>query len=321
MAANSKTSWNEILREIESRKGPDQVRRSYIKKLTAYTKRNSICYYSGWMQKASSGMPIHEFAITDIDKNGFMSAVHQLDPALGLDLVLHTPGGNIGATESIIDYLHSIFGTDIRVIVPQIAMSAGTLMALAAKSIIMGKQSSLGPTDPQLNGAAAGAILDSIIAAHADMVKNPTSAAVWQPILARYSPHLIIEARQAIQWSMDLATQWLRRGMFAGEIAKGGADAAAAEVAVKAIVTHLSTHNQTLSHDRHLSMDKAISLKLTILKLEDDQKLQDAVLAVHHANMITLAQTGCYKFVENQLGRGTFSQLHYAPSQIAKVVM
>jgi ClpP class serine protease len=67
--------------------------------------------------------------ITDEDKNGFMMAVHKLDRTKGLDLFLHTPGGSISSTQSIVDYLHKMFGKNIRAIVPQIAMSAGTMIA------------------------------------------------------------------------------------------------------------------------------------------------------------------------------------------------
>lgn len=52
--------------------------------------------------------------------NAFMNAVYQLDKDKGLDLILHTPGGDLAATESIVNYLHSVFGTDIRAIVPQL---------------------------------------------------------------------------------------------------------------------------------------------------------------------------------------------------------
>ena len=77
-----------------------------------------------------------------------MSVIHGLDKSKGLDLFLHTPGGDVGATESLIDYLHDSFGGDIRAIIPQIAMSGGTMIACSCKEIIMGKQSSLGPIDP-----------------------------------------------------------------------------------------------------------------------------------------------------------------------------
>jgi ClpP class serine protease len=72
----------------------------------------------------------------DADKEMFMTAVHKLDKGIGLDLIINTPGGDIAATESIIDYLYKMFGKDIVIFVPQIAMSAGTLMACAAKRYI-----------------------------------------------------------------------------------------------------------------------------------------------------------------------------------------
>ena len=45
------------------------------------------------------------------------------------------PGGNPTATEGIVKYLHSKFKDDIRVIVPQMSMSAGTMLACSAKTI------------------------------------------------------------------------------------------------------------------------------------------------------------------------------------------
>ena len=74
---------------------------------------------------------------------------------IGLDLVLHTPGGDPTAAEGIVNYLHAKFGRDVRVIVPQMAMFAGTMLACSARSILMGKQSCLGPIDPQYGGVPA----------------------------------------------------------------------------------------------------------------------------------------------------------------------
>jgi ClpP class serine protease len=299
-------SWSEILNEVQSARGPDPFRRKYLRSLHKLTGRNVISYCSGWLQKMSTGLPPAEFSINDNDKNGFMSSIYEMDKRKGLDLILHTPGGNIGATESIVAYLHSVFGTDIRVVVPQLSMSAGTLIALAAKSIVMGKQSSLGPIDPQINGAPAGAIIDGLRAAFIDMRKDPAAAMLWQPMLAKYSPHLVVEAQQAQKWAESLADAWLKKGMFAEELAK---DKEKTEKHVGEIVKYLSSHSQTLSHDRHVSADDASGLGLKIELLEKDQDLQDAVLRVHHCNMITFAQTNCYKFVENHEGRGTFNQM------------
>lgn len=77
-----------------------------------------------------------------------MTCIHGMDCSKGLDLVLHTPGDSPAAAEAIVNCLRAKFGNDIRVIVPQLAMSAGTMIACSAKQIIMGKQSSLGPIDP-----------------------------------------------------------------------------------------------------------------------------------------------------------------------------
>jgi ClpP class serine protease len=70
-----------------------------------------------------------------------MMAVHGLNRTLGLDLILHTPGGGIAATQSLVDYLRRMFGKDIRAIVPQIAMSAGTMMACACREIWLTRHS------------------------------------------------------------------------------------------------------------------------------------------------------------------------------------
>ena len=117
------------------------------------THRNAILYYSGWLQKEFlTRQGVMGFEVNDADKTGFMSAVHGLDRTRGVDLILHTPGGDLAATESIVDYLRSMFGTNIRAIVPQLAMSAGTMIALSCRAVVMGKHSSLGPFDPQMAG-------------------------------------------------------------------------------------------------------------------------------------------------------------------------
>src|SRR5262245_23118924 len=120
-------NWGDILNEVRaSGHTTDVIRRKYLKKLHETTKRNAIMYYSGWLQKntppGAASSPL-DFGINDTDKNGVMSVVHGLDRNAGLDLLLHTPGGDMSATESLIDYLRQMFGRNIRAIVPQIAMS------------------------------------------------------------------------------------------------------------------------------------------------------------------------------------------------------
>ncbi len=135
-------NWQGVLGEHLTRgSNYDIIRRRHLRRLARKTGRNTIAYYSGWLQKSGDGLPI---ALDDNDKNGFMNAVYRLNASRGLDLLLHTPGGSAAATESIVEYLRSVFNTDIRAIIPQLAMSAGTMIACACKEIVMGKQSSLG---------------------------------------------------------------------------------------------------------------------------------------------------------------------------------
>lgn len=282
-------NWNEVLNEVIN--NPlDTVRRKYLKKLHEKTGRNTICYYSGWLQKPGS---IHG-SIHDDDKNGLMATIHGLDRKLGLDLVLHTPGGDLAATESIVNYLHSMFGNDIRAIVPQIAMSAGTMIACSAKEIVMGKQSNIGPIDPQFGGIPAHGVIEEFKKAKAEIKKDPASIPLWQIVVQKYHPTFLGECEKAIALSSEMVKQWLMSGMFKGDTN--------AKAKVNKIVKTLNNHKDTKTHARHLHIKDATEMGLKIITLEDDQELQDLVLTVHHAYMHTLANSMAIKIIENHNG-------------------
>jgi enoyl-CoA hydratase/carnithine racemase len=284
-------NWNSILEDLRKRGSThDIIRREYLRRLHDVTGRNVIAYYSGWLQKPG----VAGTQVNDADKNGLMTVIHELDRKKGLDLVLHTPGGETAATESLVDYLHSMFGTDIRAIVPQLAMSAGTMIACACREILMGKHSSLGPIDPQLGGIPAHGVIEEFRRAHKEVKADPSLIPIWQPIIAKYPPTLIGECEKAIKWSTDMTREWLLRGMLAGD------PQAAAKA--DAILNELVDHALTLSHARHLSAARCSALGLVVRLLEDDHDLQEAALSVHHAFVHTLSSTAAYKVIENHLG-------------------
>lgn len=284
-------SWHALLGELKAGGSQhDILRRKYLKRLQRVTRRNVIIYYSGWLQKP--GIP--GIQVNDEDKNGLMTVIHGLDRSLGLDLILHTPGGDTAATESIVDYLRAMFDLDIRAIVPQLAMSAGTMIACACREIVMGQHSSLGPIDPQFRGLPAHGVVEEFRRAYEEIRQDPVKAAVWQPVIAKYNPTLIGECEKAIDWSNDMAREWLLTGMLK--------DDPEAKVKADAILAEVSDHALTKSHARHLSASRCAGLGLRVTPLEEDQKLQDAVLSVHHAAILTLAGTQAYKIIENHKG-------------------
>jgi ClpP class serine protease len=296
-------TWNDILAEI-NRAGSthDLVRRRYLKKLAARTKRNTIIYYSGWLQKSDLyRQQTWEFTLNDADKNGLMATIHEMPRNKGLDLVLHTPGGDMAATESLVDYLRQMFGTDIRAIVPQIAMSGGTMIALACNQIVMGKHSNLGPIDPQFSGIPAHAIKEEFERALREVQAAPHTAPIWQVVLSKYGPALISESAKAIAWADQMTKEWLTTGMFNGQ-----ADATAK---ADRVIRELGDHAITMSHARHISPKAAQALGLNVLALEDDQALQDAVLSVHHATILTMNMTPAVKLIENDRGVAFIQQI------------
>jgi hypothetical protein len=292
-------NWKELLEEIKgvgSESPHDVVRRRHLKKLHQITKRNVIAYYSGFLQKPG----IDGSSINDDDKNGLMTTVHKLDRSKGLDLIIHTEGGSAAAVESLVDYLRKMFGTDMRAIVPQLAMSGGTMIACACKSIIMGKQSNLGPIDPQFGGRPAHGVIEEFKKAYEECKIDVNKIPIWQPIIANYPPTLIGECQKAIQWTETLVKDWLRTGMLAGD--------PQADAKANKIYEELGDHALNLSHGRHLAIEKCEEMGLKIEHLEESEALQDAVLSVHHAFMHTLSSTGAFKIIENHKGTAFVKQ-------------
>lgn len=87
------------------------------------------------------------------DTLGFVDLLHNVTPGDPIDLMLHTPGGDVDAAEKLVTLVRSVAGEQgqLRVIVPDYAKSAGTLMALGANTIVMSDSSELGPIDPQIS--------------------------------------------------------------------------------------------------------------------------------------------------------------------------
>ena len=257
--------------------------------LSNYTQRNTICYYSNWLFS-----PDDLCGINDQDTIGFMEMCNGLNYKKGVDLILHTPGGDVGATESIINHLNEVFNGDIRSIVPQIAMSGGTMIACSTKEIIMGKQSSLCPVNPIFKGLPAHSIISEIEKIIDDIDENPSRIAIWNPILSNLNLTLLDTCYKSIEWANEILENSLKNNMFK--------DSKSNEK-VKNIIDILASPKITKSHDRHLNVSRCKEIGLNITMMEDNPVEEDLILSIHRACMNLLSEINAYKIFVNQKGK------------------
>lgn len=279
----------------------DHIRRKYLKALRDLTGRPTLLFASCFTVKDAPGDAL---MINTGDIQSFMSALIGVKGPV-LDVILHTSGGVAEATEQIVSYLRAKF-SDLRVIVPQNAMSAGTIFACAANRIVMGKHSALGPIDPQLlirhNGGVYSVAAHSLLAefqlAQASINTPNTNPLLWINKVNMYHPGQLIECQKAINLSKTLVKDWLQRYMFGGM--------PDAQQRAGAVADWLGEHNNFLTHGRPIGIEQARAHGLVVDALEEDQAFQEAVLSVFHATVATFLVTPCVKMVENDAGRGAF---------------
>ncbi len=136
-ALPAQPSQTPLFHAIESAR---YVRQGQIRDIEHVTDRRLIAYVAG---PATS--------ITGIDIPPFVDLLDDVESGKPVDLLLHTPGGDVDQAERIVLLCRKRVGdAEFRVIVPDSAKSAGTLIAIAADEIVMGDPSELGPIDPQI---------------------------------------------------------------------------------------------------------------------------------------------------------------------------
>ena len=298
---------NQVTQQVLSAKNAaqDTVRRQYLADLSAYTGRDTILYCSAYTTPQQNGVPSDALSLVTGDVQGFMSAMHGLN-SQNLDLILHSPGGSVEAAEQIITYLRTKYN-HIRAIIPQNAMSAATMLACACDEIIMGKHSAIGPIDPQItfpmqNGqlftAPAHSILSEFEKARQEILANPGVAPLWIPKVSSWPPAILDICEKTIELAKVKVQTWLESYMFSGDVN--------AHTRANSIAQWLGTYSNHLTHGRPIPISIAQQQGLNVIALEDDQLLQEKVLSVFHAAIVTFEVTTCVKIIENQNGIGTY---------------
>lgn len=273
---------------------PDRIRLELLSSLSQHTGRNVLTYYSGHLFSNQ-----YNVAMDQYDTPGIINAVDNLDPSVGLDLILHTPGGSVTFAEGLVKYLHQVF-QDIRVIIPQEAFSAGTIVALASKEILMGPMACIGPIDCQIiiEGFPMSSfnLYTEIKAAQKAIGEDPSKSNYWSIQLGKYPPGMFNFVMDSIQLSGELAEVFLSKYMFSNDSGSQGK--------IKKIVATLNSTQR--AHGRHFDYEDCKQMGLKVHKLSDDPELEKLVMALHHVYSYTMQTLGCVKTIENQKGRSWY---------------
>ncbi len=118
------------------------------------------------------GIPLSRY-INIEDSEAILRAIRLTPDDMPIDLLMHTPGGLVLASEQIARALQR-HKAKVTVFVPHYAMSGGTMIALAADEIVMDDNAVLGPVDPQLGEFPAVSILEVIRQKEKDKIDDRT---------------------------------------------------------------------------------------------------------------------------------------------------
>lgn len=245
------------------------LRQILIRDIEALTKRRLIVYFS------------NRFAGAQID-HGDCALINELlgtGPDEPTDLVLETNGGFTDAVEGVIALLQNRI-SDLRLIVTHAAKSNGTVLGLAAKSIVMGAQSELGPIEPHLMGIPCSIISEARIEKE------------------NFVFHM--NGKFALQQTKSLAERLLREGMFKGK----------PEPEIQALVHKLASRDAYFSHGSVIDHREAAALGLKIEYLAHDDPVWQRLWLLHCMFEYDCNKNGLLKVFE---GRALSTALSIPP--------
>jgi len=117
-------------------------RKELIKKISEIRGSNVICYVGGDRQNISTRIAPDIIPV-------FYKHLEELGNSDKIDLFLFTKGGDVLTTLRLVHLIYE-YTDNFSVLIPYRAYSAGTLIALGASEIFMGKMGELSPVDPNV---------------------------------------------------------------------------------------------------------------------------------------------------------------------------
>ena len=196
-------------------------------------------------------------------------------------VIIDTAGGLAEVAERIVDTLRHHY-KKIKFLVPDKAMSAGTILVMSGDAIIMDYFSRLGPVDPQVSieGKQSPASTLSYLEQYNRLVEKSKEGGLTTAELVLLQKLDLADLRQyelAAELSVNLIREWLQKYKFKdwSKHSSSGKPVTPKEKKKRAeeIARALSDQTKWHTHNRMISRDVLIDLKLKIDHLENDPKL------------------------------------------------
>jgi hypothetical protein len=282
------------LRLMDVMQNEGVVHYELIARIEQLTQRNLVSYTSFFQHPAG--------IIDDHDPRMIKTLLKSIDLSRypgTLDLMMNSPGGSPTSAEKIVLTCRA-YADSFRVIVPQSAMSAATMVAMGADTILMTATSELGPIDPQMlqslpNGQQILRPAKSFIDAYLDLV-NETQAAIkrgepthaYIELLKRIDPpwvQVCLKARDlARKIGIDFLSQWMLHDRDADHI--------------KEVVDRFLAEGEEGSHGRAIRLGKAKSFGLEKVELiETGGDLWQAIWELHERSHRYVQSRGLAKYL------------------------
>lgn len=201
-----------------------------------------------------------------------------------ISIILRTPGGSAETAEKFVTVIRQHYQT-VNFIVPDVAMSAGTILCMSGDRIYMDYSSSLGPIDPQVMAPDGSGYVAAL--GYLDKVQEITAKGNLMPADVIFLRSLDLAKlalyEQAKTLSISLLKSWLVQYKFKDwnvhRTNNPGTPVTPAEKAQRAeeIATALSDHKKWHSHGRALSIDKLKELRLEIEDYSGNDTLRKAI--------------------------------------------
>lgn len=203
-----------------------------------------------------------------------------------ISVLLRTGGGSAETTERMVGVLRKHYD-QVNFIVPDIAMSAGTILCMSGDRIYMDYASTLGPIDPQVPTPDTGDYVPAL--GYLDKVQEITNKGQLAPadvvMLKSLDLAKLALFEQARDLSVDLLKKWLVEYKFKNwthhRSTNPGTPVTDFQKAERAeqIARDLADHKRWRSHGRSLDVAKLSELRIEIDDYSDNVSLREAIRA------------------------------------------